>query len=412
MNFTTYFFGKTSKSYCQYPYDDSKVIFDKCQGLCRNKTSFIAVHRRKDLIYYTYITGNFSQKYKVKECNTIGLCVVINKQMFKRVGPVFGMFENLMETFILEGELLKISSNGISYTDDAFDKSKGNLARAEIRFNEAVNSLQNNLVDLPAISYSGECEDVPQIKSDDDEQIVLQKIAKSDFSVIIKDNDNYSPILQNAIDKVVNAENEYIKVRNNRKKISTYQVVAISTLLALFLSLFVYFLLANSCNKKEEEVETMIMLLDREIQQKDSIANNITKIKELIISCDSAIAANSTLINDKIETLRSKGIPLVLTYVCKDIDNPIGKIGLTIKYAPLISTNARLKIRLYDSNGVLLKGNNLAADYTHIEEVNVAFGVNECVFDIELDYNGTLNPNSKQPIEVWCNGYCLYESLI
>lgn len=375
MNYTTYFFGIKSNKYIQYPDDDSKKVFETFLHSYKDKTTALAIHREKGLVYCAYMCGTFppikkenknnlvdflnevqiqhSSNKATENTNIVGLCIVINGQMFRNITPIFSMFENLIESFVLDGELIQIDGKGIIFSKEINDKNQGDqgdFIRAKIKFDEMVDTISDNLVKLPPMSYNAD-NSVQHLHYNDNEQAIWENIFNNEYSIIEKNDNHYLSKLKTTIETITKFDKEIQKTIKKKERITSLLFILLS-----FLSSFaIYFttkdILSNSINEKQTMLDSI------------KLANNN------IQSYNNIISTSSTNIKNKLTFLKSNNIPLVIENISATYN---GNIQLSIDIIPIIYGNIRLQIRMYDKDGIMLRGGASPNKYTHIENISIS----------------------------------------
>ena len=104
MNVSVYLFGEFNSGYSQYPDDYASSIFQKFSANAKSTTQ-IAIHRDGNLVYYGYIR-------KLQQDRYIGLCVVLNGLILKRIDGLFSLFENTISNLVTNGKLIHFNEHG------------------------------------------------------------------------------------------------------------------------------------------------------------------------------------------------------------------------------------------------------------------------------------------------------------
>lgn len=148
MNNSTYIFGKLKGGYTQYPADSLKTLFEQCINLARDDKQMI-VHRRNDLIFYTYI-----QYLNNRHSSFIGISLAFSGLIAKELKPMFSLFEEGVKSLAITGEILTFyNDNIIANTSSLADKS-AEVRNLDIYLSTRLECIQHIMQPLPPISYS------------------------------------------------------------------------------------------------------------------------------------------------------------------------------------------------------------------------------------------------------------------
>lgn len=209
MNITSYLFGQFSNGYTQYPDDYTKPIFRKFASLANAPTQ-IAIHRDNDLIYYAYIRRlDDGNKY-------IGICSVINGRMLTNFDGMFAMYEQLLSSFIANGQFVHFGSNG------EVTSSIDNLHRISEEVDFLASTLRSRFdvlptKPLPPVAYSESANSVKQFVITDSPQQIASASACYGYVVIHK-SEGYESMQTNSYKSVlrrVSSERDDYKKRTS-----------------------------------------------------------------------------------------------------------------------------------------------------------------------------------------------------
>lgn len=171
MNASVYLFGELSSGYSQYPDDYASSIFRKFAANAKSITQ-IAIHRDGNLVYYGYIRKLQQNKY-------IGLCVVLNGLLLKRIDGLFSLFENTISNLANKGMLIHFNEQGELVTN----VERLYLNREEIELltellRAGFKGLESIMIPLPAVNYGIAKDSCKNFVVDDN----LDEIIKSSYS--------------------------------------------------------------------------------------------------------------------------------------------------------------------------------------------------------------------------------------
>ena len=147
MNSDVYFFGKLGSYYSQYPDDFTNKIFMKMGEWDTSADTYIAVHRKGELMYYGYVRKLEADRY-------IGFCTVLNGMMVTDFNVLFEIFDSILNHLAVDGEILKYSDSGEIVTNTpSLVSGKPVLNQVRALLKDGVTKLSDNLKGLPPESY-------------------------------------------------------------------------------------------------------------------------------------------------------------------------------------------------------------------------------------------------------------------
>ena len=416
INFTTYLFGSTNGRYIQYPQDYTQEIFeDVFNKSIPTMQSFIAVHRKNNMMYYTYVrrrANNYiNEIMNINSSNVkvsyIGICIALNSVMFKKISPLFKMFEGLIEKLVLEGDVFSVCERTIVIADEPAEIINRKLYIARDIVNKAIKEENELYTELPCVSYGVESQEIQKFNILlDKEEIISDASHKYSLSFVYKNDIIESPLLIQAINKATIIEESNKKRQNKINRISN-----ILYALFLFLSFLLCFLISYSILSPKKEaynieynkLKSSIKNYERVIADKDrEIKNN----KENIHLTERKILNSIKNNVEKINKI-SPQVPIIIL----SLDGVTSNDTLTISFvANTLSENKEevpLAINLWDSEGEPLRGKKSPNGYTHIEKIKLT-EENKYKIILTHDNTGVYHYPGTTQIEITYNGILLF----
>lgn len=412
VNFTTYLFGNTNGRYIQYPQDYTQEIFEDILNKSNpSMGSFIAVHRKNNIMYYIYVrrraithVEELQNDYSPSVTNSyVGICIAFNSIMLKELSPLFKQFEDLIERLVIEEKVLSAYKNTIVIADEPIDIINNKLHAARDIINKAIREIEALYTELPPVSYGVESQEIQTFNIlTDNENKIFENTHKYSFSIIYKDEISRSPLFIQAI----NNEIEYNKKQVEIKKYS-------NVLYALFFSFSVFFCILISSNNISPKNDIYRTECDEQKSRirdyETAIENNNKEInsnKENIRLTERKILTQIKSNVEKINKI-SQHVPFLVLHVSGNVSNDTLKIDLVGNVLSEKKTKIPIGIKMWNSDGELLRGEKSPNGYTHIEDINVTEGNNYSITltpdntgvryygttQIELTHNGTLLTN-------------------
>lgn len=179
MNVSVYLFGEFNSGYSQYPDDYTSSIFQKFSANVKSTTQ-IAIHRDGNLMYYGYIRKFQQDKY-------IGLCVVLNGLMLKRIDGLFSLFENTIFNLATNGKLVHFNEQ----VDLVTSVERLNWNREDIELlteflRAGFSRLEHDCTSLPAVSYGTSKDSCKEFVVDDDQDEIIKSSYTNGYTYIYK----------------------------------------------------------------------------------------------------------------------------------------------------------------------------------------------------------------------------------
>lgn len=179
MNASVYLFGEFNGGYSQYPADYASSIFQKFSANAKSTTQ-IAIHRDGNLVYYGYIR-------KLQQNRYLGLCVVLNGLILKRIDGLFSLFENTISNLVTNGQLIHFNEQGNLITS----VEKLYLNREEIdllteSLRAGFKRFETHYAPLPAVSYGTSKDSCKNFVVNDDPEEIIKSSYTNGYTYIYK----------------------------------------------------------------------------------------------------------------------------------------------------------------------------------------------------------------------------------
>lgn len=181
MNASVYLFGEFNSGYSQYPNDYASSIFQKFSANAKSTTQ-IAIHRDGNLMYYGYIR-------KLQQERHIGLCVVLNGIILKRIDGLFSLFENIISNLVTNGRLIHFNEQGELVTSvEKLYLNKEEIELLTETLRAGFNRFESCSASLPAVSYGTSKESCRNFVVDDDCDEIFNSSYTNGYTYIYKSN--------------------------------------------------------------------------------------------------------------------------------------------------------------------------------------------------------------------------------
>lgn len=182
MNVSVYLFGEFNSGYSQYPNDYTSSIFQKFSVNAKSTTQ-IAIHRDGNLVYYAYIR-------KLKQDRYIGLCVVLNGLMLKRLDGLFSLFENTISNLVTNGKLVHFNEQGDLVTSvEKLYLNREVIGLLTESLRAGFNRFTHDCTPLPAVSYGTSKDSCKDFVVDDDQDEIIKSSYTNGYTYIYKSKD-------------------------------------------------------------------------------------------------------------------------------------------------------------------------------------------------------------------------------
>lgn len=218
MNASVYLFGEFNSGYSQYPDDYASSIFQKFSANAKSTTQ-IAIHRDGNLVYYGYIRKLQQERY-------IGLCVVLNGLILKRIDGLFSLFENTISNLVTNGKLIYFNEQG----DLVASVEKLYLNREEIdllteSLRAGFKRFEAFSAPLPAVSYGTSKDSFKDFVVDDDQDEIVKSSYTNGYTYIYKSKgfntaqlNSYKGVLSRAYKEKKELTEKYEKLQAEHAK--------------------------------------------------------------------------------------------------------------------------------------------------------------------------------------------------
>ncbi len=253
MNISVYAFGQFEMGYSQYPDDYTGDIFTEFYKHSKAKTQ-IAIHRDGSLMYYGYIR-------KLEQNRYIGLCAVVNGQMFVQIKPLFSMFEGIIEEMVEKEQLIQMGNYGEVTTKASSLYLKENDIK-ELS-NKLRRQLENqNCITMPPINNSVSKDSIQNFNLEDDSNQIIQSIGKYGYTYIYKSNGYDTDRLKGFSEKIFQLNKEHEEAleeirklkKTSRKIIDRDSESTYKGLIWLLLGVIVILFIVIALSKKDQEI--------------------------------------------------------------------------------------------------------------------------------------------------------------
>ncbi len=408
INVATYLFGCTSGKYIQYPQDYTQDFFENIsKKSVQTSQSFIAVHRKGNMMYYIYVRRKprsyiheLQNRTPLKASNSyVGMCISLNSIMLKELAPLFRIFENLIEHFVIEEKILSVYEKAIVIADEPTDiiNNKLNIARSII--DKAIKDVVEELyIDLPPVSYGVESQTIQTFNIlKDKEEDIFDKSHKYSLSFVYKDNVTESSRLTETIRESKNYVSKQEEGRENALLAFIILIVCCFTISYKNISPKIDAYKTVYDNQKSRTKDYKIAI-DKNNKEIKSNKENILLTERKILS---AVKNNA----EKIKNI-SELVPIIFLHISGDASEDT----LTIDFVGNVLSEDKkeipLGIKIWNNDGKLLRGEKSPNGYTHIEKLKVIEGNN---FSITLtnENTGVYSYSQKTQIEITYNGFLL-----
>lgn len=179
MNASVYLFGEFNSGYSQYPDDYASSIFQKFSANAKSTTQ-IAIHRDGNLVYYGYIR-------KLQQDRYIGICVVLNGLILKRIDGLFSLFENTISNLVTNGKLIHFNEQGdlVTCVEKLYlNREEIDLLTESLR--AGFKRFEAFSAPLPAVSYGTSKDSFKDFVVDDDQDEIIKSSYTNGYTYIYK----------------------------------------------------------------------------------------------------------------------------------------------------------------------------------------------------------------------------------
>ena len=342
MNASVYLFGEFNSGYSQYPDDYASSIFQKFSANAKSTTQ-IAIHRDGNLVYYGYIR-------KLQQGRYIGLCVVLNGLILKRIDGLFSLFDNTISNLVTNGKLIHFNEQGDLVTcveklylnQEEIDLLTESLRAGFKRF-EAYSAT------LPAVSYGTSKDSCKDFVVDDEQEKIIKPSYTNGYTYVYKSKgsntaqlNSYKGVLsrsykekQELAAKLDALEKEHAKTLKQKKQFK-YVIIMFVILLGCAIGLFA---LNDNLNLTRDALSNAN---DTICMQKDSLYVKSVEISNLH---DAHQKVKSNL-----ESLKKK-ICDRQPFIVKSTSFDFSSGYLRFEYYGMTDVTVNVKVRAYNDEG-------------------------------------------------------------
>ena len=179
MNASVYLFGEFNSGYSQYPDDYASSIFQKFSANAKSTTQ-IAIHRDGNLVYYGYIR-------KLQQGRYIGLCVVLNGLILKRIDGLFSLSENTISNLVTNGKLFLFNEQGdlVTCVEKLYlNREEIDLLTESLR--AGFKRFEAYSATLPAVSYGTSKDSCKDFVVDDEQEEIIKSSYTNGYTYVYK----------------------------------------------------------------------------------------------------------------------------------------------------------------------------------------------------------------------------------
>lgn len=212
INCSTYFFEGIKREYYQYPLDSHREQFKSYQAHF-NSDSQIVVHRKPNLMYYTYmrrLANNGGNAF-------FGIAVIINGLETSNIKSFFKLFERIFQKIVNEGTILTITKNGdIVPKDDPFVSYATHFDRLSGTISKYINEGQSFFLPMKPVNFAATNNDFDCVFLAEGEAKIRERLSQFNVLYIIKHNETLSPEINGLAIRIehLGDQLEYLKERN------------------------------------------------------------------------------------------------------------------------------------------------------------------------------------------------------
>jgi len=241
------------------------------------------VHREDKLIYYAYVR-------KLEAGQYIGLCVVLNSVMLTDFNEMFSIFENLITSLVVNGNILQFNDKGdiISKASQLYT-NQAEVSRVTDNLRNEFAKLENTRKPLPPVSYGIAKNEKRTFSVGDNTNDIVKASVSFNYTFIVKQKDfdtqslsSYRGIVSrlnkekaDLSQKYQDLQKEHAKVLKQKKQ---FQLVVFLALAILGCGIGLFFLNDNLNMTKSElaDANNTISIRNDTIESKN---NQITDLR-------------------------------------------------------------------------------------------------------------------------------------
>lgn len=342
MNASVYLFGEFNSGYSQYPDDYASSIFQKFSANAKSTTQ-IAIHRDGNLVYYGYIR-------KLQQDRYIGLCVVLNGLILKRIDGLFSLFENTISNLVTNGKLIHFNEHGdlVSCVEKLYlNREEIDLLTESLR--SGFKRFEAYSAPLPSVSYGTSKDSCKDFVVDDEQEGIVKSSYTNGYTYIYKSKgfntaqlNSYKGVLrksykekQELAAKLDALEKEHAKTLKQKKQFK-YVIIMFVILLGCAIGLFA---LNDNLNLTRDALSNAN---DTICMQKDSLYVKSVEISNLH---DAHQKVKSNL-----ESLKKK-ICDRQPFIVKSTSFDFSSGYLRFEYYGMTDVTVNVKVRAYNDEG-------------------------------------------------------------
>ena len=342
MNVSVYLFGEFNSGYSQYPDDYASSIFQKFSANAKSTTQ-IAIHRDGNLVYYGYIR-------KLQQGRYIGLCVVLNGLILKRIDGLFSLFENTISNLVTNGKLIHFNEQGdlVTCVEKLYlNREEIDLLTESLR--AGFKRFEAYSATLPAVSYGTSKDSCKDFVVDDEQEEIIKSSYTNGYTYVYKSKgfntaqlNSYKGVLsrsykekQELAAKLDALEKEHAKTLKQKKQFK-YVIIMFVILLGCAIGLFA---LNDNLNLTRDALSNAN---DTICMQKDSLYVKSVEISNLH---DAHQKVKSNL-----ESLKKK-ICDRQPFIVKSTSFDFSSGYLRFEYYGMTDGTVNVKVRAYNDEG-------------------------------------------------------------
>lgn len=376
MNASVYLFGEFNSGYSQYPDDYASSIFQKFFANAKSTTQ-IAIHRDGNLVYYGYIR-------KLQQDRYLGLCVVLNGLILKRIDGLFSLFENTISNLVTNGKLINFNEQGDLVTSveklylnrEEIDILTESLRAGFIRF-EAFSA------PLPAVSYGTSKDSFKDFVVDDDQDEIIKSSYTNGYTYIYKSKgfntaqlNSYKGVLSKAYKEKKELTEKYEKLQVEhaktlrQKKQFKFVLILFVVLLGCTIGLFS---LNDNLNITRDALSSAN---DTISMQNDSLSSKTVQIFNLHTENHELERSRQAEESRRVEAENS--LKDFKSFICnrqpfiiKSTSFSFNSGYLTIEYYGMVEESVQIQVRAYGDDGDVYKRTETVYIHSGDNSVNV-----------------------------------------
>lgn len=343
MNVSVYLFGEFNSGYSQYPDDYTSSIFQKFSANAKSTTQ-IAIHRDGNLMYYAYI-------YKLQQDKYIGLCVVLNGLILKRIDGLFSLFGNTIFYLAMNGELLHFNEQGDLVTSvERLNWNRENIELLTEFLRAGFSRLKHDCTSLPAVSYGTSKDSCKEFVVDDDQDEIIKSSYTNSYTYIYQYKGFNTAQLNSYKKELSKSYKEKVELQRKLNALERKQTEPNEKIILISIVLFTVFLICVILLYKEKanyraeyakriEVENNLERLQKIADHQSFVANQIEKEKAKRIKLENTLNRLQKRIADR------------QPFIVKSTEFNFNSGYLTIEYYGMMEGTVEIQVRAFNDNG-------------------------------------------------------------